>query len=77
MDSNLNNNNGIASIFLTFILGLFSWAVTPEGVSLIIKVLTGLGATGVSIFGIRNYIFSIREKKLRIKKLLEDNEDGY
>lgn len=72
MDNAPNNANG--SLFISIILGIFSW-FTPERVDTSLKVITGLGAIISAIMAARYYYTATKLKKEQIKRLKNSDED--
>jgi predicted membrane protein len=63
-------SNGNNSLLISVILGIFSW-FTPERVDIGLKVATAFGAVTAAIFAARYHYYATKEKKARIKRLLE------
>lgn len=68
------SNNGNNSLFLSIILGVFSW-FTPERVDIGLKVLTAVGAVTAAIFAIRYHIAATKLKKRELEEF-ERNRRG-
>lgn len=64
--------NGYKSLFLSTILGIFSW-FTPERVDIGLKVITAIGAIIAAIFAAYYHYYAAKEKKERIR-LLQKNK---
>lgn len=69
MDNNMNPQNGHLNLTLSILLGLFTWFA--QNVDLTVRLLVGLTSSAAAIAAFINYIYSIKEKR---KKLRERNK---
>lgn len=69
MDNEINPQNGHINLILSILLGLFTWFA--QNVDLTVRILVGLTSSAAAVAAFINYIYSIKEKR---KRLREQNE---
>lgn len=64
-----NHTNGNTSLFLSIILGVFSW-ITPDNIDVIdlfIKILTFIGAMTAAVMATIYHYYALKEKKASLR----------
>lgn len=71
-----NHTNGNTSLFLTIILGVFSW-ITPDNIDIIdlfIKILTFIGAMTAAVMATVFHYYALKEKKAALRSYEKEKD---